>query len=120
MKEQANDLRVRTKAFSLRIIRLFSALPSTTVAQVIGKQLLRSATAVGAHYREAGRARSPAEFVSKLEVALQELDESLYWMELLVEGEIIPVARLESLCQEADELIVILVCSINTSKRNNR
>jgi four helix bundle protein len=85
----------------------------------MGKQLLRSATSVGAHYRESCRARSPAEFVSKLEVALQELDESLYWMELLVEGEIVPAPKLEALCKEANELIAILVTSINTSKRNN-
>ena len=118
--QEGCDLRLRTKAFALRIIRLYGALPFATVAQVIGKQLLRSATSVGAHYREAARARSPAEFVSKLEVGLQELDESVYWMELLVEGQIMPAPRLESLREEANELIAILVSSINTSKRNNR
>jgi four helix bundle protein len=78
------DLRTRTKQFALRIIRLYGALPSGNVAQVLGKQLLRSGTSVGAHYREGCRARSTAEFVSKLEVGLQELDESAYWLELLV------------------------------------
>jgi four helix bundle protein len=70
------DLRTRTKQFALRIVRLFAALPKSTEAQVIGKQLLRSGTSVGAHYREANRARSEAEFISKLEAGLQELDES--------------------------------------------
>ena len=79
MKEfDARDLRARTKAFALRIIRLYSSLPKTTEAQVLGRQLLRSGTSVGAHYREATRARSPAEFISKIEVGLQELEETVY------------------------------------------
>ncbi len=73
---QRTDLKSRTKQFALRIVRLFSALPTTTVAQVIGKQLLRSGTSVGAHYREAYRSRSDAEFISKLEGGLQELEET--------------------------------------------
>ena len=72
----AQDLRKRTKDFALRIIRLYSSLPSSTVAQVIGKQVLRSGTSVGAHYREAFRSRSDAEFISKIEVGLQELEET--------------------------------------------
>jgi four helix bundle protein len=87
------DLRLRTKTFALRIIRLYVALPKTTEAQVIGKQLLRSGTSVGARYREACRARSDAEFISKLEAALQELDESEYWIELLIDGAIVPGKR---------------------------
>jgi four helix bundle protein len=79
----ARDLRARTKAFALRIIRLYSSLPKITEAQVLGKQLLRSGTSVGAHYREATRARSPAEFISKIEVGLQELEETVYWLESL-------------------------------------
>lgn len=112
------DLRQRTKQFALRIIRLYSALPKTTEAQVIGKQLLRSGTSVGAHYREATRSRSTAEFVSKIEGGLQELDESAYWMELLVESEIIPETRLKDLLQEANELTAILVtCSKNAKSK---
>jgi four helix bundle protein len=80
-----NDLKERTKEFALSIIRLYSGLPKTTEAQVIGKQLLRSGTSVGAHYREGSRARSDAEFVSKLEGGLQELEETSYWLELLAE-----------------------------------
>lgn len=81
------DLPVRTKLFALRVIRLYAALPKTTESQVIGKQILRSGTSVGAHYREAKRARSTAEFVSKIECALQELEETIYWLELLAEGD---------------------------------
>ncbi len=79
------DLKIRTKEFALSIIRLYSSLPKTTEAQVMGKQLLRSVTSVGAHYREGSRARSNAEFISKIEGGLQELEETMYWLELLEE-----------------------------------
>ena len=104
-----DDLKVRTKAFALRIIKLYGALPHGVEAQVLGKQLLRSGTSVGAHYREAQRAKSDADFISKIEGALQELDETTYWLELLAESEIVTAERLTSLRAEADELIKILV-----------
>ena len=110
------DLKTRTKAFALCVIRLYSVLPKTTEAQVIGKQLLRSGTSVGAHYREATRARSDAEFVSKIEGGLQELEESAYWMELLIEAEIIPEVRLSELIEEANELTAILVTCVKNAK----
>src|SRR4051794_39583407 len=98
MKDEAErlpvDLKVRTKQFALRIIRLFTALPATEVARVLGKQLIRSGTSVGAHYRESIRSRSDAELVSKWGGALQELEETGYWLELLVEGEIVAEERL--------------------------
>jgi four helix bundle protein len=87
------ELKVRTKQFALRIVRLYSALPSSAVAQVMGKQLLRSGTSVGAHFREATRSRSDAEFISKVEGALQELEETVYWLELLGESEVINLKR---------------------------
>lgn len=111
------DLNDRTKQFALRIIRLFSALPSSDVARVIGKQLLRSGTSVGANYREACRARSDAELVSKLGIVTQELDETIYWMELLVDGEIVTEIKLSELQFEAEELLKIFVASIKTTKR---
>ena len=111
------DLSDRTKQFALRIIRLFSALPNTDLARVIGKQLLRSGTSVGANYREACRARSNAELISKLGIVTQELDETIYWMELLVEGEVVPAARLAELQTEAEELLKIFVTSIRTTKQ---
>jgi four helix bundle protein len=101
---KSKDLQIRTKAFALRIIRLYSALPKTMEAQVLGRQLLRSGTSVGAHYREATRARSVAEFISKVEVGLQELEETTYWLELLIESGIVNEAKLAALLQEANEL----------------
>ena len=107
----------RTKRFALRIIRLYGALPSTTEAQVIGKQVLRSGTSVGAQCREGHRSRSKAEFISKLNGALMELEETAYWLELLSEAEIVPSSRLSELRGEADELTAILVTIINNARR---
>ena len=115
---EKRDLRGRTKRFALRIIRLYTSLPKTMEAQVIGKQVLRSGTSPGAHYCEATRARSVAEFISKVEGALQELEETIYWLELLIEAEIVNEKRLHDLLQEATELIAILVASVKTAKRN--
>jgi len=114
------DLRKRTKAFALRIIKVFGSLPATGAGQVIGRQLLRSGTSVGAHHREAWRARSVAEFVSKIEGGLQELEETSYWMELLVESGLVPAQRLTALVREADELTAILVASAITAKKRSR
>jgi four helix bundle protein len=115
---ERQDLRERTSRFALRIIRLYAALPKTVIAQVIGKQLLRAGTSPGAHYREACRSRSDAEFVSKMEGALQELDESLYWLELLVESRIMAEAKLSLLQQEANDMTAIFVsCTKSVKKR---
>lgn len=114
------DLKTRTRQFALRSVRLYSALPKTTEAQVIGKQLLRSGTSVGAHYREATRARSDAEFISKIEGGLQELEETMYWMELIVEAEIFPAPRMADLMSEADELTAILVTCVKNVKNRKR
>jgi four helix bundle protein len=111
------DLKVRTKKLALRVIRLYSALPNSTPAQVIGKQLLRSGTSVGAQYRESIRGRSTAEFVSKVESALQELEETGYWLELLAEAEIVPPSRLDDLRQEVDELTAILTTCAKKAKQ---
>ena len=93
-------------------------LPKTTVAQVIGKQLLRSGTSVGAHYREAVRGRSNAEFISKLEGGLQELEESAYWMELMVESGIFGEERMKDMTKEADELTAILTTCVKNAKEH--
>jgi len=103
------DLKARTKRFALRIIRLYASLPKTTEAQVIGKQVLRSGTSPGAQYREAQRAKSDSDFISKIEGGLQELEETIYWLELLVEAGIVPEDKLKPLIQETDELIAIFV-----------
>ena len=111
------DLKVRTREFALRIIRLYSVLPETTVAQVVGKQMLRSGTSVGAHYREGVRSRSNAEFISKLEGGLQELEETLYWMEMIVESGIFNADRMGDIMQETDELIAILTTCVKNAKK---
>ena len=100
-------LRERTKAFALRIIRLFGSLPKRTDAQVIGKQVLRSGTSVGANYREAQRSRSKAEFIAKIGDCLKELDETSYWLELLVESDIVQFKLLEPLQDECNQLLAI-------------
>jgi four helix bundle protein len=110
-------LRDRTKRFALRIVRMFSSLPTTTVAQTIGKQVLRSGTGVAANFREASRARSDAEFISKLGVVEQELDETLLWLEILVESNVVSAIRLAALQKEADELLRIIVTSIQRTKQ---
>src|SRR3954470_4708020 len=99
-----DELRARTKNFALRIIRLFKSLPRTGEAQVIGKQLLRSGTSIGANYRAACRARSRAEFIAKLGVVVEEADESIYWIELLGESGALKASRLKELETEAHEL----------------
>ncbi len=119
MAHDTTDLRIRTKKFALQIIKLYQTLPNSGETQVIGKQLLRSGTSVGAQYREACRAKSPADFINMMRGGLKELDETAYWLELLVEGNLVPSAKLAELQKEADELMAIFVSSINTSSRNH-
>ncbi len=116
MQPDENDLRERTKRFGLRVLRMFSRLPKTAEAQVPGKQMLRSGTSVGANYREAYRGRSKAEFISKCGDSLRELEETAYWLELLVDGKIVPAERVSALRQERDELIAIFVTILKRSK----
>ena len=112
MNEQ--QFKQRTKQLALRIIHLVEALPNTSTAQVIGKQVLRSGTSVGANYRAACRAKSTADILSKLAIVEEEADETLYWLELLVEAEIIPESKLRSLMSETNEIIAMVVTSIKT------
>src|ERR687885_544133 len=118
--EGRQDLRERTKAFALQIIRLYSVLPKTTEAQVLGKQVLRAGTSVGAHYREAHRAKSDADFISKMEGALQELDETAYWLELLADAKITGSDKLSPLLAETNELIAIFVTIVNNLKSKGK
>jgi len=108
---RGDDLKLRTKQFSLRVIHLCETLPPKPSARVIGNQLLRSATSVGANYRAACRARSNADFVSKIRVVLEETDESGYWLELLVESGLVTQERLSELLRETEELIAIFAAS---------
>ena len=102
--------------FAVRVVRMFTKLPKTTEAQVLGKQLLRSATSVGANYREAYRGRSKAEFIAKCGDSLREIEESAYWLELLVEARVVNAGKLAPLRQECDELTAIFVTIVKRSR----
>lgn len=115
-----NELLQRTKTYALRIIRLYSALPKTTEAQVLGKQVLRSGTSIGAHYREANRAKSDADFISKMETALQELDETIYWLELIVEAKLFNEQKVTPLIEETKELNAIFTTIVKKVKDKKR
>jgi len=112
-----DEMRNRMKQFALRIIRLSAAIPRTREGNVLGHQIVRSGTSVGANYREAQRASSPRHFVTILETSLREADETDYWLELLSESELIKRSRLGSLAQECRELIAILSATVRTAKR---
>ncbi len=116
-KSKQEELRNRTKRFALRIIRLFRHLPRTTEAQVLGKQLLRSGTSVGANYRAAGRARSKAEFISKMGIVVEEADETVFWIECLIDSGIVKSDLLTDLLAEANELLAIFAASQRTARR---
>jgi four helix bundle protein len=117
MNADQNPMRQRTKAFALRIIRLSEALPRTNVGWVIGKQLLKLGTSIGANYCEALRASSRAHFISILEVSLREASETKYWLELLNDGEIVKASLLTELERECEELIRILAATIKSTKQ---
>ena len=110
------DMKRRTQQFALSVIRLVQSLPTDKVAQRLGDQLLRAATSVGANYRAACRSRSRAEFVAKLGIVEEEGDESIYWMELLVEAGLIKEKRIANLKAEADEILSMVIASIKTAR----
>jgi four helix bundle protein len=112
------DLKLRTRDFSLAVIRFYSRLPRETSAQVLGRQLLRSATSVGAQYREAQRAKSAADFVSKSEGALQELDETAYWLELIEGSATDTTSAVRDLRNETEQLLSIFVSLIKRAKQS--
>ncbi|MEH2027863.1 four helix bundle protein [Nostoc sp.] len=112
MNEQ--EFKARTKQLALRVIRLVEQLPQTRIADVIGKQLLRSATSVGANYRAACRAKSTADLIAKLGIVEEEADETLYWLELVIESGLMTAEKLKSLMQEATEILAMTVASIKT------
>lgn len=114
----AEELKARTKAFALRVMALIDALPDTTKGRVIANQLMRSATSVGANYRAACRGRSHAEFMAKLSIVVEESDECCYWLELIIEGNVLPAASVENLLKEADEITAIMTASHKTARGN--
>lgn len=110
------EFKQRTKSYAIRVIKAVEALPRERVAGVLGNQLLRSGTSVGANYRAACRAKSTADFVNKLKIVEEECDESLYWMELMVESGVMPETKLGQLMKEGDEILAITVASIKRSR----
>jgi four helix bundle protein len=112
-----DELKQRTKAFALRVMTLVDHLPNNAKGRVLSDQLLRSGTSVGANYRAACRARSTAEFISKLGNVLEEADESAYWMELIIEAELLPRDQIEPLLDEANELTAIFFTARRTAQR---
>jgi four helix bundle protein len=116
--DQAKQLQDRTKKFAIRIIKAFARLPKDEAARIIGRQFLRSGTSLAANYRSACRARSAADFISKISVVTEEADETLFWLELLVEAELVKTNVVDSLVTECGELLKIFSASLTTAKRN--
>ncbi|MCW5961712.1 MAG: four helix bundle protein [Pyrinomonadaceae bacterium] len=118
MNEQ--EFKDRTKSIGLRVIRLVENLPNKMAAQIVGKQLLRSATSIGANYRAACRAKSTADLINKLRIVEEEADESIYWIEILIESEIFPEKKLVKLLSDLDEIVAMTVASIKRLHSNNQ
>ena len=112
------DLKKRTKAFALRILKLVDALPKTTAGRALASQIVRSGTSIAANYRAACRAKSTADFIAKMGIVEEEADETLFWLELLEESDLVLAAKLTAIKQEANELIAITIASIKTARRN--
>lgn len=119
MGAEAEALKVRTKKFALRVLRLYRSLPHTEGARILGRQILRSGTSIGANYRAACRGRSRAEFAAKLGIVLEEADETVFWLELIQDASIVPKEKLGALTKEANELVAIIVASLRTVKGVN-
>ena len=118
MTFQHEELKHRTKAFAIRIVKLFRSLPKTEEARIIGRQVLRSGTSVAANYRAGCRARSKAEFISKIGVVVEEADETVCWLEMLIETKIVSAQKLADLLKEANELLAIFAASQRTARKH--
>ena len=120
MATQPEQLRARTKEFAIRIVRLFKSLPKKDEARIIGKQVMRSGTSVAANYRAVCRARSQAHFVSKIGVVVEEADETVFWLELLVDTGIVQKVLMENILLEANELLAIFAASLWTARQKRK
>ena len=112
------DLKKRTKAFALRILKIVDAMPKTTAGRALASRIVRSGTSVAANYRAACRAKSTADFIAKMGIVEEEADQTLFWLELPEESELVTAGKLPAIKQEANELIAITVASIKTARRN--
>lgn len=120
MGMEKSDLKERTKSFALKVIKVVEMLPKGRTADILGRQLLNAGTSVGANYRSACRAKSTADFISKMGIVEEEADETVYWMELLVEAGLVPKDDLISLLDEADQILAITVSSIKTARKGKK
>lgn len=120
IKMNTKELQDKTKNFALRIIKMVEALPDTKAGRVIGNQILRSATSIGANYRSACKARSKADFISKITIVEEEADETAYWLELIIQANLINSKKIEQLYNESRELTAIFTASGKTAKRNSK
>lgn len=116
MKRDSEAMKRRTKNFALRVLRLCRSLPRTDEGRILGTQLLRCSTSIGANYSAACRGRAHAEFTAKLGIVLEEADEAVFWLELLQEGNVFPEEKLRDLMQEANEILSIFVCSVRSAR----
>jgi four helix bundle protein len=114
-----NEMKARTKRFALRVLRLVDTLPNKLSAQTIARQLAKSGTSVAANYRAACRAKSTADFCAKMGIVEEEADESAFWIEMLIDAELVPEVQLRDLLAEAGELTAIVVASIRTARKNS-
>ena len=112
-----DELRDRTKAFALRIVKLSASMPRNRAGDVLGRQILRSGTSIGANYREALRASSRKHFASTMDIVLREADETLYWLELIADADILPAKRLTGLVKECSELVAIFAATVKSTRR---
>jgi four helix bundle protein len=115
-----DEMKQRTKAFSLRVLKLVQALPRSRVGDILGRQLLRAGMSVGANYRAACRAKSRADFVNKLKIVEEECDEARFWMEILAESGLVKASRLAGLMSEGDTILAIVVASAKTARASDR
>ena len=118
MVNQAERLKERTKQFAIRIVTLFRSLPKTEEGRIIGRQLLRSGTSVAANYRAVCRARSKAEFIAKIGTVVEEADETVFWLEMLIDTRIVSLSRADGLLKEANELLAVFAASQRTARKN--
>ena len=116
--KKGEDLKKRTKQYALRIIKLVNAMPQTSAGRTIGNQIIRCGTSVGANYRAACRARSKAEFIAKLGIVIEEIDESAFWLEVIIESNLVKRKLIEPLLQETNEIIAIMISSSKSTKNN--
>lgn len=114
----SDELKARTKQFALRVMKLVNALPRTIAGRTVADQLMRAASSVGANYRAACRGRSTAEFIAKLSIVVEEADESCYWLELIMDGGLLPVEQVKDLHKEAEEITAIMTASRKTARSN--